>query len=64
MRISDIKFSNLEIKKLAEYRDNQKDGRLKIRFIAFIMLATGICIDNVALSVGYTVKTILNWYNV
>jgi transposase len=44
------------------YRDEQQDVRLKIRFIALLMLAQGINIEIIASSVGKSVKTIENWF--
>ncbi len=42
MDVSDYMFSESEIIRLHQYRDNQPDIRLKIRFIALLMLAKGI----------------------
>jgi len=62
MKISDINFSNDEISQLMKYRDIQKDGRLKIRFIALIMLAAAdLSIEQVSSVIGCCVRTITNW---
>ncbi len=62
MKISDINFSNYEISQLMNYRDNQKDGRLRIRFIALIMLAaTDSCIEQVSSVIGCCVRSVTNW---
>lgn len=53
-----------EIDILKKYRDNQKDLRLKIRFIALLLIAENIVISVVASSVGKTVRTIENWYRI
>ena len=55
-------FMPEEIDKLKEYRDNQKDLRLKIRFIALLLIAENIAISIVASSVGKSPKTVENWY--
>ena len=41
MRITEYVFSDNEIELLSEYRDNQKDSRLQLRFIALLLLAKG-----------------------
>lgn len=65
MKISDINFSNHEISQLIEYRNNQKDGRLKIRFITLLMLAvTGSTIEQVSSVIGCCVRTITNWVEI
>ena len=62
MKISDVIFSNYEISRLMKYRDNQKDGRLKIRFISILMPATTeLCTEQVASITGYCSGTISNW---
>ncbi len=35
----EYRFSEAEMEELKFYRDNQSDGRLKIRFVALLMLA-------------------------
>jgi len=54
-------FSESEIEILNKYRDQQNDTRLKVRFIALLMIAGGIDITSVASITGKTVNTINNW---
>lgn len=54
-------FSEEEIRQLRDYRDNQRDGRLKIRFVALLLLAEEVAIETVAVVVGTCVKTIERW---
>ncbi|MDM8538539.1 IS630 family transposase [Desulfobacterales bacterium HSG17] len=62
MKISDIIFSNDEISQLMKYRNNQKDGRLKNRLIALIMLAlTDLCVEQVSSILGCCARSITNW---
>ena len=42
MDVSEYQFDDDEIVKLHDRRDNQPDVRLKVRFIALLMLAKGI----------------------
>ncbi len=62
MDVSNYKFSDEEIACLHQFRDNQDDVRLKIRFIALLMLAKGIEINDVASVIGKSIKTIENWH--
>lgn len=62
MKISDYTFSKNEIKSLEIYRDNQKNSRLKIRFIVLLLLAKGIYPEIIASAVGITLRTIDNWF--
>ena len=41
MNIHNHVFSKEEIEKFHLYRDKQEDGRLKIRFVALLLLARG-----------------------
>jgi len=61
MDVSDYKFSENEIIILQQYRDNQPDVRLKIRFIALLLLAKGLEYKDVASVIGKSIKTIENW---
>lgn len=61
MDVSKYQFSDDEIIKLNEYRDLQSDVRLKVRFIALIMLAEGIEPHKVVSILGKSLKTIKNW---
>jgi transposase len=54
-------FSQKEVQQLREYRDRQRDGRLKLRFVALLMLAEEVAIETVACVVGKCVKTIETW---
>ena len=62
MDVSNYQFSDEEITRLHQYRDNQDDGRLKARFVALLMLAEGIEINKVAGIIGKSIKTIKNWH--
>jgi transposase len=62
MDIASYQFQSDEIQALKRYRDEQQDVRLKIRFIALLMLAQGINVEIIASSVGKSVKTIENWF--
>ncbi len=54
-------FSKEEVESLKDYRDHQPDVRLKVRFIALLLLAQGIDLQTVAFSVGKSLKTLENW---
>jgi transposase len=54
-------FRQEEIEQLREYRDKQRDGRLKIRFIGLLMVAEHMAMEQVAALIGRSVKTLLNW---
>ena len=62
MDVLNYLFSDEEIDNLQEYRDKQQDARLKVRFIALLMLAYDYQIENVGLIIGKAVRTIDNWY--
>jgi len=62
MDVSNYQFSDEEIARLHQYRDNQDDARLKARFVALLMLAEGIEINKVAGIIGKSIKTIKNWH--
>ena len=62
MDVSKYKFSDNEIERLEQYRDNQNDARLKSRFMALLMIANGIEINTIASIIGKSVKTIENWH--
>lgn len=61
MNIQNYDFSKEEIEDLHRYRDNQEDGRLKIRFIALLLLAKGIDIRDITDVVGKSPITIERW---
>jgi len=54
-------FSEQEIANLMNYRDKQSDGRLKLRFIALLMLNEGFEFAQTSLLIGKSEKTIENW---
>ena len=62
MDVSNYKFSDEEIELLNQYRDNQDDARLKVRFITLLLIAEGIEIHKVASVIGKSIKTIENWH--
>jgi len=62
MKISEYDFLKVEIEIIEKYRDRQKDGRLKIRFIALLMLANRHPVDEVSSVIGVHLKTVENWY--
>lgn len=61
LTIAHYLFTDEELCQLREYRDRQRDGRLKSRFMAFLMLAEEIPIETVATLIGKSVKTIEYW---
>ena len=63
MDVSLYKFSDEEIIRLEQYRDRQQDARLKVRFMALLMLAKGIAISDVGAITGVALKTIANWHH-
>ena len=64
MTTLDIAFSENEINVLKTYRDEQKDGRLKMRFIALLMLASQFTVEDISFILGFSVRTITNWVNI
>ncbi len=63
MDVSKYQFSKDEISKLNEYRDFQPDARLKVRFIALLMLAEGVKLHTTASILGRSMKTVDNWFH-
>jgi transposase len=61
LTIAQYLFPPEEIRQLQDYRDKQRDGRLKLRFVALLMLAEEVAIETVATVVGKCVKTIETW---
>jgi transposase len=61
MDITQHTFSQEEIQQLCHSRDQQCDGRLKIRFIALLMLAQKFSIEVTASVVGRNIKTLMTW---
>ena len=62
MDASKYQFSDDEIAKLNEYRDNQHNARLKVRFIALLMLANGVEIKTIASIVGKSIIVLQLWF--
>ncbi len=61
-KLSEYVFSDLEIQNLKLYRDKQKDARLKIRFIALLLIAFGSDIMTASSAIGISKYTIENWF--
>lgn len=61
LTIAHYVFTQEEIQELRTYQKHQRDGRLRDRFTAFLMLAEEIAIEQVARFIGKSVKTIENW---
>lgn len=61
MDITEHTFGQEEIEQLRDYRDKQRDGRLKIRFVGLLMLAEDIALEQAAGLIGRSVKTLMNW---
>jgi transposase len=59
--IAQYQFTQDEIRQLRHYRDKQRDGRLKLRFVALLLLADEIAIETVARVIGKGDKTIERW---
>ena len=64
MKTINIEFNNDEIVKLKQYRDKQKDSRLKMRFVALLMIAQSIHQKIVALVVGKSIASIERWLKI
>jgi transposase len=62
MDVSKYQFDEDEIVKLDDRRDNQPDARLKIRFIALLMIAKGVELQTIASIIGKSIKPIENWH--
>jgi transposase len=58
------KFSSDEIERIKRYRDKQKNGQLKIRFIALLMLADDCPLPKVASLLGCGVTTVIRWFKI
>ena len=61
MESPEYTFSQEEIEQIEKYRDKQPDARLKVRFIALLMIAKGSEIHFVAHVIGYSLQTIEIW---
>jgi len=55
------KFSQEDIYKFAKYRDNQQNNKLKMRFVALLLLSQNIDIGIVAKIIGYSEQSIENF---
>ncbi|GBC62189.1 hypothetical protein DENIS_3158 [Desulfonema ishimotonii] len=55
-------FISEETGPLKRYRDGQKDLRLRLRFIALLLIAGNTGIPTVAPSVGKDIRTVETWY--
>lgn len=64
MAIMNITFSDSEISMLKNYRDKQKDERLKIRFIALLMIASQSTVEYVSHVIGCSARSIQNWIDI
>ncbi|GBC61571.1 hypothetical protein DENIS_2533 [Desulfonema ishimotonii] len=51
-----------ETETLKRYRDGQKDYRLKLRFIALLLIAGNTGTEIVAAAVGKDIRTVETWY--
>lgn len=63
MDVLNYHFDDDEIALLHEYRDNQPDVRLKVRFISLLMIAEGIEIGKIKKIIGKSIKSIENWHH-
>lgn len=61
MEAPEYTFSQEEIEQIEKYRNKQPDARLKVRFIALLMIAKGIEIHSVAQVIGYSLQSIEKW---
>ena len=59
---SKYQFDDDKITALHDHRDNQPDARLKVRFIALLMLAEGFELEKIASIIGKSIKTIEKWH--
>jgi hypothetical protein len=56
LAITQYVFTPEDIDHLRQYRDQQRDSRLKVRLLALLMLAEAVAIETVAAVVGKNVK--------
>jgi len=56
MDVSKYQFDDDEIARLHNHRDNQPDARLKVRFIALLMLTEGVELKTIASIIGQYIK--------
>ena len=62
MKLEEYIFSSQEIDLIKQYRDLQKDPRLKQRFLALIMVAEGINLNIVCSVLGVSKTTLQRWF--
>ena len=62
MKISNHAFSEKEIEDLEIYGDNQKNGRLRLRYVVLLMTAQGILSELIASIIGINLRTTGNWF--
>jgi len=62
VNVEKYNFSADELEKLRKYRDKQNNRRLKVRFIALLMLADGNPLPKVASLVGCSIATVIRWF--
>jgi hypothetical protein len=60
MDITQHPFRQEEIHALRHYRDHQRDGRFKVRFMGLLMLVEHLSIDHAASLIGRSVKMLMN----
>ena len=63
MRLEDYHFRAEEVEELKKYREHQKDGRLKVRFIALLMVASQIAISEIVLVLGVSHRSLQLWFD-
>jgi transposase len=61
MDITQHTFRQEEMQQLCDNRDKQGDGRLKIRFMALLMLGQKFSLEVTACVVGRSIKTLMTW---
>jgi len=64
MELPIYSFTENEILILKNYRDRQKNGNLKVRLLAIIMIAQDIGLDDIAQILGRSKITIVNWFKI
>lgn len=61
-RIEEHHFTDEEIESLKNYRDQQEDSRLKKRFLAFLMVASGISLEQTCEILKVSKQNLQLWY--
>jgi len=62
VNVEKYKFSPDERELFWKYRDKQNNGRLKVRFIALLMIADGIPLPKAAELLGCSIASIIRWF--